>query len=148
MAQKSAIVKARHDQFVEHLTDPKSPTFLNQTESYRKVYPDANGTAPARSSDLMKQSDVQQQFLAKMEKYGLTDDVAARKHSELWNDGDKNIVYKGLRMYHELKGRLGPRYQSSSDPAPVQIVVNISPPVTPKHVDIEASTTNDAQSQA
>ena len=106
---KAPIVDLRHKEFVQRLADPESPTFLNQTQSYKAVYPDANGTAKARACQLMDRPEVQDEFLVLMERQGLTDSNLNDVHEGLLRDKDGNLRIKAVRMAHELKGRLGPR---------------------------------------
>jgi len=104
---KSQIVEMRHKEFVQRLADPNSPTYLNQTRSYKAVYPDANGGSKELASRLMDRPEVQDAFLRLMESQGLTDINANSRHERILREGDDPTALKAIRMVHELKGRLG-----------------------------------------
>lgn len=110
--------------FIEKLTDPKSDTFLNQTASYKAIHPNANGCAQPNASRLMDKPEIQSMFIENMRKHGLHDDNVNKHHSKVLEHGDDTNVLKAVRMYHELKGRLG---QHQSKPQTVgQVLININ----------------------
>lgn len=97
----------RHEQFVQNLVKPGAPSYLNLTKSYKETYPVAQQeSANANGSRLIRDASVHDRFIELMEQSGLNDDLAVRKHKELIEGDDGNLIYKGVRMYHELKGRL------------------------------------------
>lgn len=123
---KSIIGQTKEDQFIEHLTNPDSPTFLNQTASFKQINPNANGSAQPRSSELMARPEIQEKFLSSMKRYGLHDSNVNRVHGEILANGEESNRLKAVRMYHELKGRLGNIKSEGGSVVATQIIFNIN----------------------
>lgn len=119
---------ARHEEVLKRLTDPDSPTFLNQTKSYAAVYKDANGSANESASRLLANDNVHARYIELMDKRGLDDDSLAKVHSEILHKGEEANRLKALIHANQIKGRgLNAKHHDNQTVYATQININIEP---------------------
>jgi len=80
---KGQRVTPRQQRFVKNYADPNSPTFSNQTQSYRMAYPNANyNTAGVKATGLMSKPQIRQAVVEYGKLRGLTPETVIDTFSD------------------------------------------------------------------
>ena len=135
------LANKRHEAFVVNLANSQSDTFLNQTQSYKSVYKNADVSARKDASRLVTKGNVKERFIELMEQQGLHDKGANNVHANILYNGEQSNRLKAVRMYHELKGRLS-NFRGAGEGVNLAMQLNIT--VSPSHPSTIEVTNNDA----